>query len=153
MKFRIALLTVFFTLTTGLNASFAQENLVEGFWLTQNERSVVETFKCNEGLCGKIHWIIEGGMTSDSENPDVSLRNRPLCNLGILWGFSQNPNNPNVWEGGKIYKADDGDTYSATLSVKDANTLFVRGYVGLPIFGKSQTWTRVSPANYPACGV
>jgi hypothetical protein len=27
----------------------------------------------------------------------------------------------------------------------------VRGYVGFALFGKSQVWTRVSPADYPPC--
>ena len=52
---------------------------------------------------------------------------------------------------GTIYKADDGDTYHATLQMLPSGKLLVRGYVGMPLFGSSQTWARVDEKNYPAC--
>ncbi len=131
--------------------SSAKASPVEGFWLTENKHAVINTYECERGLCGSIHWIIEGGMTVDEKNSDPEFKGQPLCNLVILWGFNQNTNNPNTWEGGKIYKADDGDIYNATITVKDENTLDLRGYVGVPLFGKTQTWARVNPAEYSAC--
>ncbi|MGE4313908.1 MAG: DUF2147 domain-containing protein [Pseudobdellovibrionaceae bacterium] len=143
------------TLTVGAfsSSAFAQTTPdAEGYWLTENQRAVVKTEHCNGNqLCGKIHWIIEGGMQTDSKNPDEALRNRPMCGLEILNGFTQNRNNPKGWEGGHIYKADDGDIYNATVTIKDDSHLWLRGYVGLPIFGKSQTWTRVNPDDYKQC--
>jgi uncharacterized protein (DUF2147 family) len=122
-----------------------------GYWLTQNKRSVIEVKKCGASLCGHIHWIIEGGMQTDSKNPNAAKRGTKMCGLQILSGFSQNANNAKVWEGGKIYKADEGEMYSATLSVKSASEMNVRGYVGVPLFGKSQNWTRVSAKDYKRC--
>ena len=58
---------------------------VEGHWLTQNERSVIHVEECEEGICGKVHWIIKDGMQTDSKNPDENLRSRPMCGLKILW--------------------------------------------------------------------
>ena len=48
-----------------------------------------------------------------------------------------------MWSGGRIYNPEDGKTYKCKLTLKDDNTLTVRGYVGLTIFGKTQYWTRV----------
>lgn len=141
------LLTVFFA----SYALAAEAPNPTGLWLTENKRSVIEIDKCGTSICGKIHWIIKDGMKTDSKNPDESKRATPMCGLPILWGFAQNTKNAKVWESGKIYKADEGDIYNATVSVIDANKLYLRGYVGIPLLGKTQYWTRVSNKNYPNC--
>lgn len=129
--------------TAQANASSA-----EGYWLTENERAVIHTFECDQGLCGNIHWIIEGGMQYDVKNVDEAKRSTPMCGLQILWGFEKDGSD---WDNGNIYKADDGDIYSANITLKDENTLSLRGYIGIPLFGKSQKWTRVSADNYASC--
>ena len=143
MKLTLLLLCLTFALPAA-----ARDTDVTGYWLTQNERSVVEIQECEQGLCGNIHWIIDGGMEYDSKNPDESLRDTPMCGLPILWGFDQNGNE---WTGGKIYKADDGDTYNANMTLLGDGRLRVRGYIGMPLFGKTQIWTRVNAADYPKC--
>ena len=120
----------------------------EGYWLTENKRAVIHTYECEQGLCGNIHWIIEGGMQYDTKNPEETKRSTPMCGLKIIWGFEKDDDE---WENGKIYKADDGDVYSADIELKDENTLSLRGYIGIPLFGKSQIWSRVSPDEYKKC--
>ena len=144
------LLFIFATLMLSSGA-YAASLDVTGLWLTQNKRSVIKVDVCENGksLCGEIHWIIEGGMQFDTKNPDESRRNLPMCGLPILWNFEKK--DQNSWTGGRIYKADDGDIYKANVTLLGPNTLKVRGYVGLPMFGKSQSWTRVSEESYPQC--
>lgn len=122
-----------------------------GYWLTENKRSVIKIEKCGESICGNVHWIIDGGMQTDSKNPKTDMRMRPMCGLPIIYDFKNNPKNLKVWEDGKIYKADEGSVYTATVSVISDKELYVRGYVGIPLLGKSQTWTKVSSRDYPAC--
>lgn len=141
-----------FALLTATTAAYAAKAPdPSGLWLTENKRAAIRVEKCGASICGKIAWIIPGGMTRDTKNPDASMRNRSLCNLEILSGFTQNTGNAKVWEGGKIYKADEGGIYRATVSAISDNELYVRGYIGLPLLGKSQTWSRVSEKDYPAC--
>jgi len=128
----------------------AHANSAEGYWLTENKRSVIHIEKCYDSLCGNIHWIIEGGMQYDEKNPDPSARKTPMCDLKLLWGFIPDGNN---WKDGKIYKADDGDVYNAKITILDENTLKLRGYVGIPLFGKTQKWKRVSPDDYTKCAM
>jgi uncharacterized protein (DUF2147 family) len=122
-----------------------------GYWLTENERAVIHVKNCDEGLCGNIHWIIEGGLQFDKFNPDIDKRKDPLCRREIMSGFSQSVQNPNYWSGGEIYKADEGDIYNANITVSSDDQMRVRGYIGISIFGKSQTWNRVKKQNYPQC--
>lgn len=145
--------TIFFGLvlsaTTIAGGMAFAANGVEGLWLTENKRSVIDVHKCGENMCGKIHWIIEGGMQVDSKNPDETLRGQPMCGLMIMQGLEDDGNNE--WEDGTIYKADDGEYYDADIELNDDDTLHVRGYRGVSLFGKSQTWTRVSKEDYPKC--
>ncbi len=133
-----------------LLSNTAQASDAQGYWLTENKRAVIHLQPCGFSLCGTIHWIIDGGMQYDAKNPDKAERSAPMCGLQLLHGFETNGKN---WKNGKIYKADEGKIYDANITVKDDNTLSLRGYVGIPLFGKSQTWTRVSPDDYKKCNV
>jgi len=126
----------------------------EGLWLTENGRSAIYVKKCGETktqLCGYIDWIIEGGMQLDEKNPDMSERRASLCGMQILYGLTQSASNPNQWTGGNIYKADDGDTYNAKIEMQSADQMKLRGFIGVSLLGKTQTWKRVSAKDYPRC--
>ncbi len=47
------------------------------------------------------------------------------------------------WTGGEIYDPNSGNTYKGTMRLIDRNTLKLRGYIGISLFGRSDTWTRV----------
>ncbi len=68
--------------------------------------------------------------------------------MTLLYDFKAS--GANEWEDGHIYSADEGATYSAKMALLDANTLKVRGFVGISLFGKSQVWTRAAPYT-PRC--
>ena len=157
MMFRLLFVVAVFVLYFSVPGAQAQEERNPainpyGLWLTENERSVIDVYECEGKLCGKVHWIIAGGMQTDSKNPDEALRNRPICGLQIMWGLEPDEDDPEEWEDGQIYKADDGDIYDVDIEMEDAHTMEVTGYLGITLFGKSQVWKRVTPENYPACG-
>lgn len=146
--------TLLFVLLVSTNANAQTVYNPEGLWLTQNQRSVIKVDKCGEDeneLCGSIHWIIEGGMQTDSKNPDPELKGQKMCGLEIMRDLRQSSQNGNYWLDGEIYKADDGDVYNAKVQITSPNTMTLRGYRGISLFGKSQNWTRVSATNYPPC--
>lgn len=128
----------------------------EGIWLTEGGRGKVRIAPCGEfpglrgasdDLCGAIVWLQEpdnaaGQPKTDRNNPEPALQDRPIVGLPILAGFKPAAE-PGRWEGGRIYNPEDGETYKSTLALRNGGAqLEVRGYVGLPIFGKSQVWTR-----------
>ena len=105
--------------------------------------------RCGATLCGRIVWIprpnhADGTPKRDKNNPDPSKWARPLLGLPILTGFRQDPKNPRRWTGGKIYNAKDGRSYRSILTVLPRGRLNVRGYVGVPLLGGSQNWTRLA---------
>ena len=117
-----------------------------GVWLTEGGKSQVEIAECEDRLCGTIVWLAEplddeGREKTDKNNPEDSLKSRAIIGLPLLDRFVPG-DEENVWIDGKIYNPEDGETYSCTLTLQEDGSLKVRGYVGLPLFGKTQIWTR-----------
>jgi uncharacterized protein (DUF2147 family) len=135
------------TLITIARTSIADELSPVGVWATDGNDSHVKIEKCGTTLCGTIVWLKDpygpdGQDAVDDKNPDPALRSKKLVGMMLLTGFEQDSDNPNVWLHGKIYDPDDGKTYSCKLTVQDAKTLLVRGYIGFSLLGKTQTWNR-----------
>ena len=47
-----------------------------------------------------------------------------------------------TFDGGKITDPKNGKTYNCKISFDGNNKLIVRGYIGISLFGRSQTWVR-----------
>ena len=124
----------------------AESPTLVGTWLHANQRIRLEIAPCGDRLCGKLVWFkrpndAQGRPLTDFENPDPALRTRPLLGLTVLRGLRRV--GERTWEDGKIYNPDDGEDYNVTISIQDDATARVRAYVFLPVFGQTQTWTRV----------
>lgn len=147
--FRFAIFLLVATLTTPSFARNADDpDAVLGKWLSSKKRNQVQIYKQGNKYYGKLVWMLEPNDPAtnkpkiDTENPDVTLRNRPLINMVLLKDLVYKGNN--VWSGGEIYNPEDGKTYNCDLTLKDANTLDFHGYVmGISLLGKTRTWTRV----------
>ena len=120
---------------------------ITGIWLTSGkEPAKIQIYKAGEKLYGKIIWLknpIENGKQRvDANNPDETKRSNPIIGLMILTGFKFDGDDE--WKGGNIYDPESGKTYSSNIYLKDKNTLKVRGYVGISLFGRTETWTRTN---------
>jgi uncharacterized protein (DUF2147 family) len=122
----------------------ASELSIEGVWLTGNGEGWIE-IKMQDG---QPSGFIAGSPQDpenleppalDEKNPDPALRGRPLFGLEIL--HSLRPSRENVWKG-RIYDPNSGKTYKCVLTVVDTDTLKLRGYIGISLFGRTQVWTR-----------
>lgn len=76
----------------------------------------------------------------DTENPDPALRQRELRGLVILTGFRFAGDRE--WKDGRIYDPNSGNTYKGTIRQVGANELTLRGYVGISLFGRTESWHR-----------
>lgn len=117
-----------------------------GVWLLEKNKVAIQIYQCDDGFCGRIAWIKEplddnGRPWRDKYNPDAALRNRPLCGIEVLSGLR--PAGHDQWDGGRIYNPRDGQVYAAAVRAVAPDTIEVHGYVGIPLFGKTRTLTRV----------
>ena len=78
--------------------------------------------------------------TTDVHNPDPALRDRPLVGLELFSGFKYDGDG--AWSGGFIYDPNSGNTYRCKIKLLDPDTLKVRGFIGVALFGRTETWTR-----------
>lgn len=117
---------------------------VEGTWLSGDGDGWIEITLAGNGLSGVIRGSPNSGNDrpdTDDKNPDPALRSRPLTGLELFEGFSWD--GEGRWTGGTIYDPNSGKTYRCIITWVDENTLKVRGYVGVPMLGRTETWTRV----------
>lgn len=85
----------------------------------------------------------DGRPKLDTNNPDPAKRARPVLGIALLQGFVRAPGEDNVWKDGRIYNPEDGQLYRCILTLESPDRLRVRGYIGIPLFGRSQVWPRV----------
>ena len=136
--------------------TWAQAPTVAGIWLTESGKAQVRIEPCANpatgALCGFIVGLIDPkgpdgaaiapDAATDYRNPDPAQRSRKVIGMPLIWGFKKAAE-PNSFEDGKIYNGEDGKTYSANISLLPDGKLRLRGYVGSPMFGQTQIWTRV----------
>ena len=111
-----------------------------GNWSSPDQNSHFQIYKKNNKYFGKITWGT-GRDSKDINNPSPSLRNRELIGLTILQNFVYA--GKSKYSEGTIYDPNDGKEYSCILTLQTKDKLIVRGYVGIPLFGRSETWTRI----------
>ena len=122
-------------------------NAVEGRWLTQEKDGWIRITLVGDTLEGAIAGAPPGSPSErefDDRNPDPALRNRRLDGLTIMKGFEYDGDGR--WRNGTVYDPNSGKTYKCTITQVDNNTLKIRGYIGVSLFGRSETWTRDDPS-------
>jgi len=117
-----------------------------GVWQTHGDKPAkIQIYLSAGRYYGKIISLrdpLENGKpVVDKNNPDVAKRGQPVIGLVLLTGFTFDSDE---WNDGHIYDPESGKTYSCILTLKDANTLRVRGYVGISMFGRTEVWTRAN---------
>lgn len=126
---------------------------LEGLWLTQNGKGIVAFRSCAESggaenaVCGHMQWVAEphdasGALKLDANNPDTELQSRPLCALHLIGDLVQSAGGR--WENGWVYNPRNGKRYDVRIDVTSETELKMRGFLGIALFGKTQTWTRVA---------
>ncbi|RYD98095.1 MAG: DUF2147 domain-containing protein [Sphingobacteriales bacterium] len=122
--------TVFsFCLSASALMAHAQEPA--GVWLTQDKDARVEIYKTSAGIYeGKIIWV-------KSAKPEAQKR----IGTKILSSFKKKDSK--TYESGRIFHPGQNKHYDGIITMKSDKLLHLRGYVGTPMLGQTQTWTRV----------
>ncbi|MCB5270968.1 MAG: DUF2147 domain-containing protein [Candidatus Cloacimonetes bacterium] len=126
---------------------FAQNaQRITGVWFNGEKTSKIEITQTEDGLfVGHIVWLKEpttkdGKAKTDTKNSVDKLKQRPLLGLQILSDLKYD--GKDKYSGGKIYDPQAGKTYSSKAEMVNNNTLSLRGYIGIPMAGRTDTWTR-----------
>jgi uncharacterized protein (DUF2147 family) len=120
-----------------------------GEWLTEGAKGRVAIYPAS-GASGVYEGRIVSGRDGpdaprDVRNPDPALRQRPVKGIVFMTGFRYV--GEGRYEEGRIYDPGSGNTYRGRLRLLSPELLQLRGFLGISLFGATQTWRRVSPAE------
>ena len=126
----------------------AQQHSAAGRWKTIDDRtgqarSIVEIVEVDGELRGTIARVFSppapSAMPSCEKCPG-DRKDKPVVGMTILWGLKRHADE---YTGGRIFDPEEGKTYRCKLRIIDGGrTLEVRGFIGLSLVGRTQTWRR-----------
>jgi uncharacterized protein (DUF2147 family) len=148
-------------MTLGICASFgafaaANSSPIDGYWKTIDDttaypKALVQIYTENNVTYGKVlgGYPINGVIPHETcpECPPP-FKDQPVTGMRIVWDMQYNSAD-GAFEGGRILDPESGHIYKARLTPgMDNQVLHVRGYIGIPLIGRTQSWYRVTPAQY-----
>ncbi len=128
---------------------FAQATPV-GVWKTiddktKTEKAQIRITESGGVLSGKIEKLLAADAKQDGvcDKCEDDRKGKPMLGLEVIRGVKK-ADSDNLWDGGSILDAAEGKVYKVRLQPTDGGKkLEVRGYVGMPMLGRTQTWIRV----------
>lgn len=128
--------------------SSATEGSPAGLWKTVDDvsgkpRSLIRIAESNGTLRGTIEKVFPA--PTEDPNPkcekcEGALKNAPVIGLIILSDLKKAGDE---WAGGQILDPDNGKLYRSKVQlIEGGKKLSVRGYIGVPMLGRSQVWER-----------
>ncbi len=119
-----------------------------GLWRTIDdqsgkERSLVRITEAGGVLSGKVEKIADP-TKQDAKCDECTdeRKGKPVIGMTIIRNVKRSESG--VWEGGDILDPNNGKIYRVRITpIEDGKKLQVRGFIGSPILGRTQTWERV----------
>jgi uncharacterized protein (DUF2147 family) len=128
--------------------AWAQEASPVGLWKniddkTGKPKALIRITESNGEFKGRIEKLFR--KEDEEQNPkcdkcEGASKDQPIIGMTILTGMKQNGGE---YVGGHIFDPVNGRTYKSIMSLsEDGRKLAVRGYIGVPTLGRTQTWVR-----------
>jgi len=142
------LLSPFFTsllLLSACNLHAQSNDPITGYWRTfddeTNQPAAIVLISEKNGLfSGVVTKLLDPSAPQTCEKCTDIRKGKPVVGMEILSGLKKTADS---YAGGQILDPDDGEIYRATIKLSDLGTkLDLRAYIGLPILGRTQTWTK-----------
>lgn len=130
--------------------AFGAQATPAGLWKTiddetKAEKSLVRISEAGGVFNGRIEKLLDPGKQGSlCDKCSDERKDQPVAGMTIIKNVKQNASNPERWDGGEILDPNNGKTYKVRITPVDGGKkLEVRGYVGAPLLGRTQTWIRV----------
>lgn len=131
------------------SAQAEPSNPIVGTWetvddQTQQVKSLVELSSDGQVVTGKVVKILDAKADPDARCHlcQGALHDKPILGMTFLWGLRPNDAARRSWEHGTVLDPSNGKEYRCRVRLLDDGRLEIRGFVGVPLFGRSQTWHR-----------
>lgn len=118
---------------------------ITGKWKTVDdtdgvEKSIVEIYEKNGKLHGRVESLLAGADKTHCSACKGDLKDKPITGMVILSNLEKTSKGG---DDGKILDPASGKTYSCYIELETPDKLKLRGYLGMPAFGRTQYWYRV----------
>jgi len=128
----------------------AQATSPAGLWRTiddntKKDKSLVRIVETNGVYSGKVEKIVDPDSPKDATCKECSddRKDKPVVGMTIIRNVKASADDKDVFEGGDILDPNNGKVYRVKLKLIDnGSKLDVRGYIGTPMLGRTQTWVR-----------
>lgn len=104
------------------------------------EKSHIEIYEQNGKLRGKVIKLLPAATITKCDACTGANKGKSLVGMDILWDLVKTGK---VWDNGEILDPKKGKIYSCKIELEGKDKLKVRGYVGVSMFGRTQTWYKV----------
>jgi uncharacterized protein (DUF2147 family) len=121
-----------------------------GRWITANQQAVIQISPCGADLCGQIVGL---ALAHPNDPMPLNWQGHPQCGETILQtapAATAAPSGARSWVG-EVLDPRSGAIYQARIALNALRHLVLHGYIGLPIFGQSQTWTPYAGRTLANC--
>lgn len=126
----------------------AQADPVIGTWKTIDDKTgQAKSLVKIDIVNGELQGTVIQTFPNPSETPIThctlcsdARKNQPIIGMKIMSGLKQDKTG--YWSGGEILDPKEGKIYKVKLSTDDGKKLDVRGYIGIALIGRTQTWQK-----------
>jgi uncharacterized protein (DUF2147 family) len=142
---QVILSACFFGLLAGNAAAQATDPAI-GVWKTIDDKtnepsSLIKIDEVN----GKLEGTIIKTFQKSNEKPLVyctlckdDRKDKPILGMKIMTDLKRDK--PGVWSDGRILDPEEGEIYRVKIATEDGKKMDVRGYIGVPLLGRTQVW-------------
>lgn len=123
------------------------ESAVTGMWTTIDDKTgqpkaLVQIEERGGQMYGKIIKLFHPSRPNPTcDKCKDSRKGQPITGMTILSGLK--PASEGSWDHGEILDPQSGSTYRCQMRLTEGGKkLEVRGYIGISVLGRSQTWIR-----------
>ena len=134
----------------GASLAAAAQSTPAGLWKTidddgKTEKSLVRITETAGTFSAKVEKVFDATkQDARCELCSDDRKNQPVLGMTIVKGVRANLDDKALWDGGEILDPNNGKTYKVRMKPIDGGKrIEVRGYVGAPLLGRTQTWIRV----------
>jgi len=110
--------------------------------VTGKESGAVEIVENNGEYLGHVTAGVKPNFETElCDKCSGARHNKPVKGLLVISGVHRKGDE---WGGGEILDPDNGKVYRVKLRLADnGNKLLVRGFLGISLLGRTQTWVRI----------